>query len=184
MNTKNEIIKAIIKAIKNDVTKLTRDNIIRGNKKVITESQMFEFWPTFGSMKQEIISLIDKAMNNIGCDEDSDESEEHVETDIAENNETETQNNTADNTESEVCCGANPSFKTINIQSIECRSGAVTVPSHFNIYDIMMSVNVDITNGNYSVRVDDNIIDRNSYTSFIPNDNATLRVQKDIKGNR
>ena len=176
INNKDAIINKILSFIKEDLSKLTRDNILRGRRKIISESDMYNFWNSFGECKNDVINKFNEKHNKSNCvfyedpECDNDESENIQFSD--------TSNEPDESFEEE-----HLEMKNIDIMSIECRSGRITVPVNFNVKQILESLNLDPETGNYRIHV--NSVDvTTKYETFIPQDGSVMRIASAIKGNK
>ena len=128
---KNEIISKIAKAVNFDSAAIIRDNIIRGENKVISESEMKRFWNSFGEMKRDVIDYIE-----------NEESKENVTYQV--------------NHGSEMAREITREVKTITVVPFQASCSKVTVPANWTVKQILDNfepVNIDIETGQWDVRV-------------------------------
>lgn len=154
---KNEIISKIAKAVNFDSAAITRDNIIRGENKVISESEMKRFWNSFGEMKRDIIDYIE-----------NEESKEDITYQFMQNTEMEN------------------SVKTVTVVPFQASCAKVTVPANWTVKQILDNfepVNIDIETGQWDVRVNGGEPCVANAEFIIPENGDFIQVATKSKGN-
>ena len=158
--TKNEIIAKIAEAVNFDSAAIIRDNIIRGENKVITESEMKRFWSSFGEMKRDII--------------------DHLEAE-AGTNITEQVNQAA-----EMAREMTNVVKTVTVVPFQASCAKVVVPACWTVKQILDNfepVNIDIETGQWDVRVNGGEPCVANAEFIIPADGDFIQVATKSKGN-
>lgn len=161
--TKNEIIETIAEAINYNVAKLIRDRIIRGRNKIISEGDMYQYWASFSSLKEDVIDYI----NTVVEEEPQEEETNHV--------------TAAD--EAEVMAVT----KTVTVVPFQSQLREVTVPSSWSvkmILDNFPDVRIDVESGVWDVRLNgagDNISGDAAF--IVPNDGDFIQIATQSKGN-
>lgn len=154
---KNEIISKIAKAVNFDSAAIIRDNIIRGENKVISESEMKRFWNSFGEMKRDIIDYIE-----------NEESKEDITYQFMQNTEMEN------------------SVKTVTVVPFQASCAKVTVPANWTVKQILDNfepVNIDIETGQWDVRVNGGEPCVANAEFIIPANGDFIQVATKSKGN-
>lgn len=161
---KQEIIETIAESINYNVAKLIRDRIIRGRNKIISEGDMYQYWGSFGSLKEDVINYINARK------------EEQVE----EPQEEETNRVTAEDDAPAVT-------KTVTVVPFQSQLREVTVPSNWSvkmILDNFPDVRIDVESGMWDVRLNgagDNISGDAAF--IVPNDGDFIQIATQSKGN-
>lgn len=154
---KNEIISKIAEAVNFDSAAIIRDNIIRGENKVISESEMKRFWNSFGEMKRDIIDYIE-----------NEESKEDITYQFMQNTEMEN------------------SVKTVTVVPFQASCAKVTVPANWTVKQILDNfepVNIDIETGQWDVRVNGGEPCVASAEFIVPANGDFIQVATKSKGN-
>lgn len=154
---KNEIISKIAKAVNFDSAAIIRDNIIRGENKVISESEMKRFWNSFGEMKRDIIDYIE-----------NEESKENITEQLRQEAEMEN------------------SVKTVTVVPFQASCAKVTVPANWTVKQILDNfepVNIDIETGQWDVRVNGGEPCVANAEFIIPANGDFIQVATKSKGN-
>lgn len=154
---KNEIISKIAEAVNFDSAAIIRDNIIRGENKVISESEMKRFWNSFGEMKRDIIDYIE-----------NEESKEDITEQLRQEAEMEN------------------SVKTITVVPFQASCSKVTVPANWTVKQILDNfepVNIDIETGQWDVRVNGGEPCVANAEFIIPANGDFIQVATKSKGN-
>ena len=158
---KNEIISKIAKAVNFDSAAIIRDNIIRGENKVISESEMKRFWNSFGEMKRDVIDYIE-----------NEESKENVTYQV--------------NHGSEMAREITRDVKTITVVPFQASCSKVTVPANWTVKQILDNfepVNIDIETGQWDVRVNGGEPCVANAEFIIPANGDFIQVATKSKGN-
>lgn len=158
---KNEIISKIAKAVNFDSAAIIRDNIIRGENKVISESEMKRFWNSFGEMKRDVIDYIE-----------NEESKENVTYQV--------------NHGSEMAREITREVKTITVVPFQASCSKVTVPANWTVKQILDNfepVNIDIETGQWDVRVNGGEPCVANAEFIIPANGDFIQVATKSKGN-
>lgn len=154
---KNEIISKIAKAVNFDSAAIIRDNIIRGENKVISESEMKRFWNSFGEMKRDVIDYIE-----------NEEAKENITEQLRQEAEMEN------------------SVKTITVVPFQASCAKVTVPANWTVKQILDNfepVNIDIETGQWDVRVNGGEPCVANAEFIIPANGDFIQVATKSKGN-
>lgn len=154
---KNEIISKIAKAVNFDSAAIIRDNIIRGENKVISESEMKRFWNSFGEMKKDVIA--------------------HLENEEAGENITEQLRQEAE---------MENSVKTVTVVPFQASCSKVTVPANWTVKQILDNfepVNIDIETGQWDVRVNGGEPCVDNAEFIVPANGDFIQVATKSKGN-
>ena len=154
---KNEIISKIAKAVNFDSAAIIRDNIIRGENKVISESEMKRFWNSFGEMKRDIIDYIE-----------NEESKENITEQLRQEAEMEN------------------SVKTVTVVPFQASCAKVTVPANWTVKQILDNfepVNIDIETGQWDVRVNGGEPCVANAEFIVPANGDFIQVATKSKGN-
>lgn len=166
--TKQEIIETIAESINYNVAKLIRDRIIRGRNKIISEGDMYQYWGSFSSLKEDVINYI-----NVVEEETQEEEEPQEE---------ETNRVTAED-EAETPAAT----KTVTVVPFQSQLREVTVPSNWSvkmILDNFPDVRIDVESGMWDVRLNgagDNISGDAAF--IVPNDGDFIQIATQSKGN-
>ena len=158
---KNEIISKIAKAVNFDSAAIIRDNIIRGENKVISESEMKRFWNSFGEMKRDIIDYIE-----------NEESKENITYQV--------------NHGSEMAREITREVKTVTVVPFQASCSKVTVPANWTVKQILDNfepVNIDIETGQWDVRVNGGEPCVANAEFIIPANGDFIQVATKSKGN-
>lgn len=158
---KNEIIAKIAKAVNFDSAAIIRDNIIRGENKVISESEMKRFWNSFGEMKRDIIDYIE-----------NEEAKENITDQV--------------NRGSEMAREMTREVKTITVVPFQASCSKVTVPANWTVKQILDNfepVNIDIETGQWDVRVNGGEPCVANAEFIIPANGDFIQVATKSKGN-
>lgn len=158
---KNEIISKIAKAVNFDSAAITRDNIIRGENKVISESEMKRFWNSFGEMKKDVIA--------------------HLENEEAGYNNTNQVNKVL-----EVAREITREGKTVTVVPFQASCSKVTVPANWTVKQILDNfepVNIDIETGQWDVRVNGGEPCVANAEFIVPANGDFIQVATKSKGN-
>ena len=158
---KNEIISKIAKAVNFDSAAIIRDNIIRGENKVISESEMKRFWNSFGEMKRDIIDYIE-----------NEESKENITYQV--------------NYGSEIAREITREVKTVTVVPFQASCSKVTVPANWTVKQILDNfepVNIDIETGQWDVRVNGGEPCVANAEFIIPANGDFIQVATKSKGN-
>lgn len=159
--TKNEIIAKIAEAVNFDSAAIIRDNIIRGENKVIAESEMKRFWNSFGEMKRDIIDYIENA-----------EAGENITEQI--------------NRAAKMAREMTNVVKTVTVVPFQASCAKVTVPACWTVKQILDNfepVNIDIETGQWDVRVNGGEPCVANAEFIIPADGDFIQVATKSKGN-
>lgn len=154
---KNEIISKIARAVNFDSAAIIRDNIIRGENKVIAESEMKRFWNSFGEMKKDVIA--------------------HLENEEAGENITEQLRQEAE---------MENSVKTVTVVPFQASCAKVTVPANWTVKQILDNfepVNIDIETGQWDVRVNGGEPCVANAEFIVPANGDFIQVATKSKGN-
>lgn len=154
---KNEIISKIAKAVNFDSAAIIRDNIIRGENKVISESEMKRFWNSFGEMKRDVIDYIE-----------NEEAKENITEQLRQEAEMEN------------------SVKTVTVVPFQASCAKVTVPANWTVKQILDNfepVNIDIETGQWDVRVNGGEPCVANAEFIIPANGDFIQVATKSKGN-
>lgn len=158
---KNEIISKIAKAVNFDSAAIIRDNIIRGENKVISESEMKRFWNSFGEMKRDVIDYIE-----------NEEAKENITYKV--------------NHGAEMVREITREVKTITVVPFQASCSKVTVPSNWTVKQILDNfepVNIDIETGQWDVRVNGGEPCVANAEFIIPANGDFIQVATKSKGN-
>lgn len=158
---KNEIISKIAKAVNFDSAAIIRDNIIRGENKVISESEMKRFWNSFGEMKRDVIDYIE-----------NEESKENVTYQV--------------NHGSEMAREITREVKTVTVVPFQASCSKVTVPANWTVKQILDNfepVNIDIETGQWDVRVNGGEPCIANAEFIVPANGDFIQVATKSKGN-
>ena len=156
---KSDIINAVINALGNNAVLVTRDRVIRGANKIVSESQMREYWDTFGEFKADILERMSEMDNEIG--EDMPDAPEMR--------------------------TATQATKTVTIVPFSATSEDMTVPSDWNVKQILdayKTLKIDVETGNFDVRLNGGESITTSCESVIPSDGDFIQVASQVKGNK
>lgn len=159
--TKNEIIAKIAEVVNFDSAAIIRDNIIRGENKVITESEMKRFWGSFGEMKRDIIDYIE-----------NEEAGENTTKQIKQ--------------AAEMAREMTNGVKTITVVPFQASCSKVTVPANWTVKQILDNfepVNIDIETGQWDVRVNGGEPCVANAEFIIPANGDFIQVATKSKGN-
>lgn len=154
---KNEIIAKIAKAVNFDSAAIIRDNIIRGENKVISESEMKRFWNSFGEMKMDVIGYIE-----------NEEAKENITEQLGQEAEMEN------------------SVKTVTVVPFQASCAKVTVPANWTVKQILDNfepVNIDIETGQWDVRVNGGEPCVANAEFIVPANGDFIQVATKSKGN-
>lgn len=154
---KNEIISKIAKAVNFDSAVIIRDNIIRGENKVISESEMKRFWNSFGEMKRDVIDYIE-----------NEEAKENITEQLRQEAEMEN------------------SVKTVTVVPFQASCAKVTVPANWTVKQILDNfepVNIDIETGQWDVRVNGGEPCVANAEFIVPANGDFIQVATKSKGN-
>lgn len=158
---KNEIISKIAKAVNFDSAAIIRDNIIRGENKVISESEMKRFWNSFGEMKRDIIDYIE-----------NEEAKENITDQV--------------NHGSEMAREITREVKTVTVVPFQASCSKVTVPANWTVKQILDNfepVNIDIETGQWDVRVNGGEPCVANAEFIVPANGDFIQVATKSKGN-
>lgn len=154
---KNEIISKIARAVNFDSAAIIRDNIIRGENKVISESEMKRFWNSFGEMKRDVIDYIE-----------NEEAGENITEQLRQEAEMEN------------------SVKTVTVVPFQASCAKVTVPANWTVKQILDNfepVNIDIETGQWDVRVNGGEPCVANAEFIVPANGDFIQVATKSKGN-
>lgn len=160
--TKQEIIETIAESINYNVAKLIRDRIIRGRNKIISEGDMYQYWGSFSSLKEDVINYINVV---------EEETQEEETNRVTAEDEAETPAAT----------------KTVTVVPFQSQLREVTVPSNWSvkmILDNFPDVRIDVESGMWDVRLNgagDNISGDAAF--IVPNDGDFIQIATQSKGN-
>lgn len=162
---KNEIISKIAKAVNFDSAAIIRDNIIRGENKVISESEMKRFWNSFGEMKKDVIA--------------------HLENEEAGENITNQVNKVLE-VAREMAREITREVKTVTVVPFQASCSKVTVPANWTVKQILDNfepVNIDIETGQWDVRVNGGEPCVANAEFIVPANGDFIQVATKSKGN-